>query len=100
MWCVLELLTRHSQEAQPEAGRKDRPEGNPVEHRDRLEGSSGSPAGHMDPGQDSFAEAGRTAHMGLRLGQAQLQVLRQQLGQQLCARHQSRLQSVVSIQKR
>ncbi len=87
-----EVLTRHSQEAQPEAGRKDRPEGNPVGHMGPQEGSSGSPAERMDPGQDSFAEAERIAHMGLQQVQGQRRALRQQLGQQLCARHQNHLQ--------
>ena len=97
---MLRLLTHHSQEVQPGAGRKDRPEGNPVGHMGPQEGSSGSPAERMDLGQDSFAEAEHIAHMGLQQVQGRRRALRQQLGQQLCARHQNHLQSVISIRQK
>lgn len=97
---MLRLLTHHSQEAQPVAGRKDRPEGSPVGHMDPQEGSSGSPAERMDLGQDSFAEAEHIAHMGLQQVQGRRRALRQQLGQQLCARRQNHLQSVISIRQK
>jgi hypothetical protein len=82
------------------AGCKGQPEGNPVGHTDPLEGSSGSPAGRMDPGQDSFAEVEHTAHMGLRQVQGQQRALRQELRQRPCAHHRSHLQSCVNIYKK
>jgi len=83
MWCVLELLTRHSQEAQPEAGRKDQLEGNPVGRRGPLVGSpggrmglgEGSLAGRMGLEERSFAEAQRIARTGPQQAQARQPVL-------------------------
>jgi hypothetical protein len=88
--CLEVLLTRRSQEAQLEAGRKDQPDGSPAERRDPL---GDILAGHMDLGVHSFAEALRT----VRTDQLRVHVPRQVLLLQLCARHRSHLQSCVSI---
>jgi hypothetical protein len=54
----------------------------------------------MDPGQGSFAEAERIAHMGLQQVQGRRRALGQQLGQLLCARHRNHLRSIVSIHRK
>lgn len=103
-WCMLELLTRRSQEVRREAGRKGRLEGSPVEHRDPGEGSSDSPAGHMGLEEGSSVEAQRTVRRGLQRVQLRVQLQEQQQERlqerlQPCARHQSHLQPCVSVDR-
>jgi hypothetical protein len=67
---VPRILTHHSQAAQQAVGRKDRPEGSPVEHTGRLgdivAGRMGLEMGILAERKDQPEGLDRNAHKGLR----------------------------------
>jgi hypothetical protein len=101
---ILGTLTHRSQAAQRAVDRKDRPEDNPVEHTGRpgdiVAERMGLEAGSLAERKDQPEGLGRNAHKGLRRAQRRRQGRRQELRQQPSSRRRSRLDTIVSTDRR